>query len=62
MTTRLRALVRDNARRADGNRILKIGISFGYWPCLRAPFIQFNVGVKTVDVWFGLPSNKEPKR
>lgn len=55
---RLRAAVRDNAKRDDGARVFRMGLCFGYWPCLRAPFVQVGIGLKTLDVWFGLPSYK----
>lgn len=37
-------------------RVLRFGLSVGWWPCLKAPFIQVGIGTNVIDIWFGLPS------
>lgn len=37
-------------------QVRKYGLTFGYWPCLRAPFVSVALGRRYFDVWFGLPS------
>lgn len=32
------------------------GARVGYWPCLRAPFIEVSIGKHRFAVWYGLPS------
>lgn len=34
--------------------MLRVGV--GYWPCLRAPFVQVAVGKHLFELWYGLPS------
>jgi hypothetical protein len=36
--------------------VLMLRIGVGYWPCLRAPFIQLALGKHKFDFWYGLPS------
>jgi len=35
-----------------------ISVKVGYWPCLKAPFIQFTFWRCRMDIWYGLPSYK----
>lgn len=41
-----------------GRHVIALGIRFGYWPCLRAPFVTLTLLRWHLDVWFGLPSNQ----
>lgn len=43
-------------RRADGANQLAIGLRVGYWPCLRAPYVQVVFACWRIEIWFGLPS------
>lgn len=61
MKHRVRLMVRQTAKRADGVPVVKIGVCFGYWPCLNAPYLQVCIGTKIVELWFGLPSHKQPR-
>lgn len=33
-----------------------LGMRVGYWPCLKAPFVQLALGTFLFDVWFGYSS------
>lgn len=46
-----------------GQHVLCLGVCFGYWPCLKAPFVQLKVGIFVFDLWYGLKSyqHKEKK-
>lgn len=35
-----------------------LGIKIGYWPCLKAPFVQWTMWQHRIDIWYGLPSYK----
>ena len=58
MGIRLRAALRNTARSEDGRSVIRLGVCVGYWPCLRAPFLQVGLGRVTLDIWFGMPSYK----
>jgi hypothetical protein len=55
-------MVRPTARRHDGAPSIALGVKVGYWPCLRAPFLQVCVYRWRVDVWHGLPSKQQIQR
>lgn len=38
-----------------------IGVKFGYWPCLRAPFVELAFGRRRYEIWYGLPSYHTPQ-
>lgn len=58
---RLRFQLIANDRSADRQRSsLGFGFRFGYWPCLRAPYLQLALGTRRVDIWYGDPSYKHP--
>jgi hypothetical protein len=47
----------------DGCPAFAIGVSlgyasleFGYWPCLKAPFVRIQLYRWIAESWFGLPS------
>ena len=52
---RLRAMVRKSTRGEPGYA-LGYGLRVGYWPCLRAPYVQVALHHWRVEVWYGLPS------
>ena len=52
--SKFRKQVRLSAKSRDGRHALSFGMRFGYWPCLKAPFVQLAVGPYLVDLWFGL--------
>ena len=54
----LRAMLRNSTRGVAGYAI-GYGLKLGYWPCLRAPFIQISFNRWVFEVWYGLPSYKE---
>lgn len=37
-------------------------LAFGWWPCLRAPFVQLSIGHMMWDVWYGDPSYKDQRK
>jgi hypothetical protein len=43
-----------------GRHIIMFRIGVGYWPCLRGPFLQVAFGKHIFELWYGLPSYKEP--
>jgi hypothetical protein len=60
MKSKIRYSIRNTlARKDNGRSVFRVGVCFGYWPCLKAPFIQISVGKKTIDVWLGLPSYRD---
>ena len=62
MKRKFRWMIRDSLKRKDGKSSLRFGIIIGYWPCLHAPYIQFGLGTKLFDLWFGLPSYRNTER
>lgn len=57
---RFRHLVRrSNTEPSTGRHAKSLGLRASYWPCLRGPFITFDIGSYRLDLWFGLPSYKE---
>lgn len=50
-------LRRTTARSPKGVYVSRFGLSVGYWPCLRAPFVQLSLGSRHFELWYGLPSN-----
>lgn len=42
----------------EGKQMLTLGIRIGYWPCLKAPFIQVAVWAWRIEFWYGLPSKE----
>lgn len=63
MTHALHMMIRSSTRGEAGYAIGH-GLKFGYWPCLRAPFIQISFHRWIFEAWFGLPSYRfgEAKR
>ena len=55
-------LIRPQQRDDRGLSAFSIGIRCGYWPCRRGPFISLSIGVKTLDLWWGLPMPKVKPR
>jgi hypothetical protein len=59
----MRRLFRYEIRRsrmsADGDHVISIGVRLGYYPCLKAPFIQFTLWSWCIDFWYGLPSVRQ---
>lgn len=53
---RFRFSVRPSRTREDGVRSFRVGLTAGWWPCLRGPFVQFYVGFWVLDFWHGTPS------
>jgi hypothetical protein len=38
------------------------GFRFGYWPCLKSPYIQIVIFGYRCDFWYGLPSYRYGKK
>ena len=53
---RWRYQIRHTARNDEGKSVIGFGLRVGYWPCLRAPFLQISMGVYNLDIWWGGPS------
>ena len=56
---KLRAMIR-NSTHGDAGYAIGYGLKLGYWPCLRAPFVQISFYCWVFEVWYGLPSYKQP--
>lgn len=54
MSKRLRTQVRDLKISPEGKRSFGFGFRFGYWPCVKAPYIQVTALFWRADVWYGL--------
>jgi cytochrome c biogenesis protein CcdA len=39
-----------------GAHVLMLRFGIGWWPCLRAPFIQITFGIHQLETWYGPPS------
>lgn len=39
-----------------GKHALGFGVRVGYWPCLRAPYVQLAFGSRRYALWYGDPS------
>lgn len=52
---RPRIALRRSKSSPTGRHVQSLGVRFGYWPCLRAPFVSFDLGSWRLDVWYGLP-------
>lgn len=37
----------------EGKHAFGFGFRFGYWPCLRGPFVQLALGKRIVSIWYG---------
>jgi len=61
MARRFRLEVRTSKER-DGRFALGYGLRVGYWPCLKAPFLQVAFYRWRVEVWHGLPSYQDDER
>lgn len=48
---RLHATRRRLRRSTDGQQAVALGLRAGYWPCLKAPFVQATVGPYIASVW-----------
>lgn len=53
---RFRVSVNDRDQR--GRTSIGFGFRFGYWPCLKAPYLQIAFACWRFDLWHGLPSYK----
>jgi hypothetical protein len=56
MSRRLHGMIRVGKRNAEGRHALGYGLRLGYWPCLKAPYVQIAFHRWRLEVWFGLPS------
>lgn len=55
MKWRPRAQLRRTRTSPDGRHVQALGLRFGYWPCLAAPFVTIDVASFRLDLWCGLP-------
>jgi hypothetical protein len=53
---RLRVQARRMKRSPGGRDQFALGLRLGYWPCLRAPYVQLVLLCWRFDLWFGLPT------
>ena len=50
--------VRETSKKPNGPHVQQLGVRVGYWPCLRAPFVQVAFGHFMYELWYGEPSYK----
>jgi hypothetical protein len=53
---RFRTAIRAGKRSPEGRYALAYGLRIGYWPCLRAPYVQLAFHRWRIEAWYGLPS------
>lgn len=41
-----------------GEQAIYLSLRVGYYPCLKAPFIQVCLFFWRIDFWYGLPTHK----
>lgn len=58
MTSSFGFQLRRTRKREDGKQIIRVGVCFGYWPCQKAPYVQFSLWTYIIDLWYGLPSHR----
>jgi hypothetical protein len=58
MKRRARYMIRCFQKSSDGRQMIALGVRFGYWPCLRAPFIQIAIWKWRCEFWYGFESYK----
>ena len=56
---RFRLVWRYTNKSVDGIGVIKIGVCCGYWPCLKAPYLQFSIGIRILDLWYGYESYRK---
>lgn len=56
---RFRVQWRESRVSAAGKHAFSIGARFGYWPCLKAPFVAIDFGTRRLEIWHGLPSYRK---
>jgi hypothetical protein len=42
-----------------GRYALSLGLTVGYYPCLRGPFVKVDLLSHKVTIWHGLPTYRE---
>jgi len=58
----LRWMARRNKRSADAESAIGFGFRIGYWPCLRAPYVQVSFLFWHAELWHGYPSKEQIQR
>ena len=51
-------VVRPTKRSPMGKRSWGFGVAFGYWPCLRAPYVRGIFLFWRLEIWYGEPGYK----
>ncbi len=54
---RIRFLLR-TTKKNNNKHVLRFGFCFGYWPCLRSPYLQLSIGIYIFELWYGYCSYK----
>jgi hypothetical protein len=54
---RFHAAIRVGKRSPLGKYVLGYGLRVGYWPCLKAPYVQIAFHRWRVEIWHGEPSH-----
>ena len=47
----IRVEKREGKKSLEGKTVLGYGIRLGYWPCMKAPFIEASLGKNRYAVW-----------
>jgi hypothetical protein len=48
-----RCKCRRHRRSYEGRSAYSIGLRVGYWPCLKAPFVQISALFWVIELWHG---------
>lgn len=55
---KLRCQLHPTKKNETGRRAFGLGFRIGYWPCMKAFYVQFALGPWRVDVWHGMASKE----
>lgn len=59
---RFRYQLERTKRSPQGTHAHGYGLRVGYWPCLKAPYVQVALAIWRLDVWHGLPSYRTEEK
>lgn len=51
MRRRLQSNARPLRKSKEGKTAWAVGVRFGYWPCMKAPFVQITTGHRVRSLW-----------
>lgn len=51
--------LRHHKRSFEGKSAWALGARIGYWPCLKAPFIQISMLFWVIEIWHGYADREQ---